>query len=209
MDDRRSHWETVYAARPVDRLSWFQPIAAASLELIAATGAGPAARLVDVGGGASPLAGELLERGWAKVTVLDIASSALQSARTALGDGAGRIDWCVADVLDWRPAEPFDIWHDRAVFHFLTEPSDRARYRRTLAGALRPGGWLILGAFGPKGPDRCSGLPVRRWSADALAREFAPGFVLKQSFDEAHQTPGGVTQAFTWALFRRTSGEPA
>jgi 2-polyprenyl-3-methyl-5-hydroxy-6-metoxy-1,4-benzoquinol methylase len=202
-DDRRSHWESVYAAKAPDQASWFQPTAAASLRLLDDAGVGPGARLVDVGGGASPLAGELLRRGWTDVTVLDIAAGALEAARTALGADADKIGWHVADVLDWRPQQSFDVWHDRAVFHFLTEPDQRARYRRVVAGALRPGGWVVLGVFGTEGPERCSGLGVQRWSAEGLAEEFGPAFALRQTFDERHQTPDGAAQMFTWVLLER------
>jgi SAM-dependent methyltransferase len=203
MSDRQDHWERVYATKASDRVSWFQATAAPSLELIEAAGAEPAWRMVDVGGGASPLAGELLARGWRAVTVLDIATSALDVARRGLGAAADQVDWVVSDVLDWRPEARFDLWHDRAVFHFLTEPEQRRRYREVLEAALIPGGWLVLGAFGPDGPERCSDLPVQRWSPEALARELGPGFSLRQSFDQTHQTPWGSAQIFSWSLFER------
>jgi SAM-dependent methyltransferase len=203
MPDRQSHWENVYAGKPSDAVSWFQTHAAPSLRLIDETRAAPAARLVDVGGGASPLAGDLVARGWTALTVLDIAASALEVARAALGTAAAGVEWVAADVLDWRPAAAFDLWHDRAVFHFLTEPEQRARYRETLDAALKRGGWLIMGVFAPGGPEACSGLPVQRWSAEELAEEFGPDFVLKHTFEEMHQTPWGAGQLFTWALFER------
>jgi trans-aconitate methyltransferase len=205
MTDRREHWEQVYANRPLDQLSWSQPSAAPSLRLIEASGAGRATAFVDVGGGASPLTGELLDRGWRDLTVLDIAEPALAAARARMGPGAERVDWVAADVLAWRPGKRFALWHDRAVFHFLTEAAERAAYRATLEAGLAPGGWLIVAAFAPDGPERCSGLPVHRWSADALAQELGPGYALAESFGEEHHTPGGAVQRFTWTMFRKAA----
>ena len=203
MTDRRAHWEQIYASRRPDAVSWFQAKAEPSLGLIGRTGAGPPSRLVDVGGGASPLAAGLVAQGWRAPTVLDIAEAALAAAREAAGPAAASVDWVAADVLDWRPAEPFDLWHDRAVFHFLTEADDRARYRATLAAALRPDGWLILAAFAPDGPEICSGLPVQRWSAAGLEAELGEGYALRHTLDETHTTPWGAGQKFTWTLFQR------
>lgn len=203
MEDREGHWRSVYRSKPADAASWFQPHAETSLALIEATGAGPDTPLVDVGGGASPLAGDLIARGWTDLTVLDIAGSGLDLARAALGDRAEAVTWIVADVTAWRPERPFGLWHDRAVFHFLTEPDQRAQYRQALDAGLAPGGWLVMGAFGPQGPERCSGLPVRRWSADELAEELGPAFALRRASEELHRTPGGAAQSFTWTLFER------
>jgi SAM-dependent methyltransferase len=208
MTNRREHWEQIYATRPLDQLSWAQPVAAPSLRLIEASGVRADAPVVDVGGGASPLAADLVARGYSDLTVVDIAEPALAAARARLGAGADRVTWVVADVLAWRPTKRFALWHDRAVFHFLTRAEERARYRAALEAGLAPGGWLVIAAFAPDGPERCSGLPVHRWSPEALGQELGPGYRLAESFAEEHHTPGDAVQRFTWALFQK-SADPA
>ncbi|MBF0335095.1 MAG: class I SAM-dependent methyltransferase [Alphaproteobacteria bacterium] len=198
MTDRGAHWQDVYAGKAETEVSWFQPRPAVSLDFIAHGGFGPEARIVDVGGGASTLVDALLDQGFRDLTVLDIAPAALDRAKARLGGRAAGVDWVAADVGAWRPSAAFDLWHDRAVFHFLTDEDDRRAYRATLAAALRPGGQAILATFAPDGPERCSGLPVRRWSADELAAEFAPHFTLAESLAHEHVTPAGKVQRFTW-----------
>jgi trans-aconitate methyltransferase len=204
MDDRaaQQHWQAVYRTKTPTEVSWFQSSPEPSLAMIGQTGLGAGSRVIDVGGGASSLVDRLLDEGFA-VTVLDIADSALEAARSRLGPRAQAVTWIAADITEWRPAAGFDLWHDRAVFHFLTEPGQRASYKAALRAGLAPSGWLVMGAFAPNGPERCSGLPVRRWSTPELAAELGEDFQLIQSAEEVHQTPSGGAQAFTWALFRR------
>lgn len=204
-DDRAGHWQRVYETKATDAVSWYQAHPALSLELIALSGVGKRARLIDAGGGASVLVDHLLAAGYADITVLDIAPAALAAAQQRLGDDAGRVNWVAADVLSWRPAAPFDLWHDRAVFHFLTEQDDRRRYVDTLRHALKPGGQVIISTFAPDGPEKCSGLPVQRHDAASIAATLGDGFTLIEQRDEHHLTPVGKEQHFVYARLRRQS----
>ncbi len=203
MAERQAYWENVYATKATDSVSWFQRSAGTSLAMIRAAAVAHDAAIIDIGGGASVLLDELFAAGFRDITVLDIAESALAASKTRLGPRAKDVHWIVADILSWKPERSYDLWHDRAVFHFLTAAGERAVYRATLEQALRPGGWLIIGTFAPEGPQRCSGLPVQRWSPDALAAELGAGFQLAASTREEHRTPGGAVQTFTWCRFRR------
>jgi SAM-dependent methyltransferase len=202
--DRRAHWEEVYRTKADADLSWFQERAAVSLELIAGISPRPRS-VIDVGGGQSGLAGELLGIGVERVAVLDISGAALERARERMGEAASRVEWIEADVV----AEPapelgrFEFWHDRAVFHFLTGAEERARYAALAARTVMRGGHLVIAAFGPSGPEKCSGLEVRRWDAGSLAAELGAGFELLPGREENHVTPWGKPQAFTYALLRR------
>jgi len=201
--DRESHWQGVYTSKDEAEVSWFQENPASSLDLIRRTGIDRTARLVDVGGGASRLVDRLLAIGYQSLTVLDIAEAALRKAQARLGGRAGMVEWVVADVTKWAPASPFDIWHDRAVFHFLTEASDRETYAATMSAAVREGGQAIIGTFAADGPERCSGLPIRRYDAAALAAAFAPDFRLAETLTEDHLTPGGKVQKFQFCRLLR------
>ncbi|MEV0273660.1 class I SAM-dependent methyltransferase [Hamadaea sp. NPDC050747] len=200
--DTAQHWRRTYDTKGVDEVSWYQTDPAVSLRLLTAAGLSPASRVLDVGGGASVLADRLLDAGIGDVTVLDIADSALSAARTRLGERAGAVTWLVRDVLAWNPEPRYDLWHDRAVFHFLTDPADRDRYRRVLAAGLAPGGHVVIGTFAADGPQSCSGLPVARYDADQLAAQF-PGFEPIESAREEHHTPWDSVQPFTWLVLRR------
>ncbi|NUO61296.1 MAG: class I SAM-dependent methyltransferase [Hamadaea sp.] len=200
--DTAQHWQRTYDTKGVDEVSWYQTDPAVSLRLLTAAGLTPASRVLDVGGGASVLADRLLDAGIGDVTVLDIADSALSAARTRLGERAGAVTWLVRDVLAWNPEPRYDLWHDRAVFHFLTDPADRDRYRRVLAAGLAPGGHVVIGTFAADGPQSCSGLPVARYDADQLAAQF-PGFEPIESAREEHHTPWDSVQPFTWLVLRR------
>ncbi|MEE8352123.1 MAG: class I SAM-dependent methyltransferase [Rhodospirillales bacterium] len=203
MTDLKNHWQGVYAGKAEDALTWFQDMPEVSLGLIARTGALPDARIIDIGGGASRLVDGLLERGFSDLTVLDIADAGLQQSKDRLGDTAARIKWLVADITHWTPAGSFDLWHDRAVFHFLTDEKGRAAYRNTLEAALVPGGQIIIGTFALDGPESCSGLPVRRYDGEALGRELGQGFRLEENVLEGHVTPKGNTQHFQFSRFVR------
>ncbi len=203
MSARQAHWDNIYATKPANSVSWFQASARPSLEMIRATGIERAEPVIDIGGGASVLADELLHDGFQDVTVLDIAAPALKVCHDRLGSRAGLVHWIVADVLTWKPQRSYGLWHDRAAFHFLTEPQDRLTYRDTVEHTLTPGGWLILATFAPDGPEKCSGLPVHRWSPEGLAAEWGDGFQLIESLREEHSTPWGAPQSFTWSRFRK------
>jgi hypothetical protein len=192
----RDHWRAVYEARKPDEVSWHQPVPEPSLEALERLGIGPAASLIDVGGGASALAGALAGRGWQDVTVLDIAASAIAA-------DAGPVRWIESDILAWRPDRTYDVWHDRALLHFLTKPAQRARYVETLNAATHGGSVAIIAAFALDGPELCSGLPVRRYDAETMAAELGEGFVRIESWRQAHVTPWGATQNFQWCAFRR------
>lgn len=199
--DRQAHWQGVYASRDETAVSWFQERPATSIELIRRY-APPDASVVDVGGGASRLVDHLIGLGY-RVTVLDIAEAALAKARARLGRRAAEVAWIAADVTRWRAAEPLDLWHDRAVFHFLTEAADRRLYAETMAAAVTPGGHAVIATFAPDGPERCSGLPVCRYAPETLAAEFAGDFTLVDRRAEEHRTPGGAVQRFQFAVLRR------
>lgn len=194
-----SHWERVYETNSPDTVSWSQPHADLSLDLIQRIGAGPATRVIDVGGGASTLVDDLLANGVGDVTVLDISPAALGLAQRRLGARAGRVHWIAGDItrVELEPAA-YDIWHDRAVFHFRTEPADRAAYVAQVRRAVRPDGHVIVAAFGPVGPTHCSGLPVVRYEPRDLHAQFGGDFELLDQLSEAHHTPSGAIQQFVY-----------
>jgi 2-polyprenyl-3-methyl-5-hydroxy-6-metoxy-1,4-benzoquinol methylase len=200
--DRHDHWETVYRTKAPDEVSWYQPSLAVSLRLIADCELPKTAAVIDIGGGASTLADHLLGEGFVDVSVLDLAETALARARARLGKAGDAVTWIADDITTWQPPQKYDLWHDRAVFHFLTDPADRLAYRRTLAAALKPRGHVVIATFALEGPERCSGLPVQRYNATSLAAELGAAFELVDSEDERHQTPGGAIQAFTYCRFR-------
>jgi 2-polyprenyl-3-methyl-5-hydroxy-6-metoxy-1,4-benzoquinol methylase len=199
----REHWRGVYETKRPDEVSWYQALPEPSLAALDRLGADPSKSLVDVGAGASTLADALLDRGWRDVTLVDIAEPALEATRLRLGPRAGRVRWDIADVRHWQAGRSFDIWHDRAVFHFLTEAGDRAAYRRSLEAATHPGSLVIIATFAMDGPKQCSGLPVRRYDAESLVTEFGVAFTLVEAWSQAHVTPWNSSQSFQWAVFRR------
>jgi 2-polyprenyl-3-methyl-5-hydroxy-6-metoxy-1,4-benzoquinol methylase len=198
---RKTHWETVYASKGERDVSWFQESPTVSLQLIAATGAGPDSHVIDIGGGASRLVDALVARGYRAVTVLDISDAALGTAKTRIGRGADGVTWIAADVTRWEPRQRYDVWHDRAAFHFLTDIDDRRAYVRCLTQALRPGGQAIIGTFSLEGPERCSGLPVVRYDARSLGDVLGPAFSLLETRDEEHRTPWGSSQQFQFGRY--------
>jgi SAM-dependent methyltransferase len=195
------HWEAVYTSKSDEDLSWTQPEPRTSLEWIGEV-CPAAGRVIDVGGGASALAGRLLDRGYS-VAVLDVAAAALERARQRLGARASQIRWIVADVTAAPDLGTFDVWHDRAVFHFLTNPADRAAYAALLARTVPAGGHAVIATFALDGPQKCSGLEVRRYDGPALAAELGAGCELLRSVSETHVTPWGQPQSFQYSLFRR------
>lgn len=199
---RRNHWSGVYSTKPADAVSWYQDEPALSLELIRRSCA-PPARVIDVGGGASFLVDRLLEAGYSP-GVLDISAAPLELVQRRLGAAAAGVSWIVADVTEYVAAEPWDVWHDRAVFHFLTEPPQRAAYRDAVLAGTHPGSAIIIATFGPEGPTRCSGLPTMRYSPEQLAAELGAGFELREHVVELHQPPAGGEQQFVYCRFGRT-----
>ena len=203
MEDRRGHWERVYANRDPSTVSWYQENPARSLILIEETAAPADAPIIDIGGGASRLVDRLLDIGYGRVTVLDLAPTALQHAQERLGARSRDVTWLDADVLEHQFEHRYAVWHDRAVFHFLTDPGDRDRYVAQLEAAVEPGGHVILATFGPDGPETCSGLPVQRHSPESLTDCLGAGFEPIDFQEEAHHTPAGKIQHFLYGRFRR------
>lgn len=201
--DRQTHWQNVYATKAEKEVSWFQENPVPSLELIAAAGIARDASIIDVGGGASRLVDGLLEKGFQKIAILDLSANALKEAKKRLGRRADGIDWIAADVTGWEPSTTYDLWHDRAAFHFLTEAADRDAYVVRLNKAIRPGGQVIIATFALDGPERCSGLPIVRYDSEALTRTLGPAFDLLDSRAHDHLTPGGNTQRFQFSRFRK------
>ena len=204
--NHKQHWETIYRKKSATEVSWYQAHPIRSLDLILATAISKDARILDVGGGASVLVDRLLDHGFTNVTVLDISSLALQQARKRLGERAKRVEWIAADLLEFESPQRFDLWHDRALFHFLTDAEERTTYLRKVNCMLVAGGHLILSTFSLEGPPQCSGLDVMRYSAVTLGNEVGAGFALVKSFDETHLTPSQVEQQFVYCWFRRQSG---
>lgn len=202
----KDHWEKVYSTKATDAVSWFQPHADCSVGLIMAAGVGRDAAIIDVGGGASSLVDDLLANGFTNVTVLDLSAAALAAARKRLGTRASEVQWIEADITKADlPANKYDVWHDRAVFHFLTSPEDRAAYVKAVFHSVRPGGHVIVATFAEDGPAQCSGLPVMRYRADELHAEFGDAFSLLNHRKEAHHTPSGTVQQFVYCYCRRVS----
>ncbi len=204
MSESQAHWEQVYRDKRQDEVSWYRAHLETSLNLIEATGRDTSAAVIDVGGGESTLVDDLLARGYSDVTVLDLAEPALAATRERLGTAAARVQWLCGDVtqMEFAPAR-YDIWHDRAVFHFLTEPAQRAAYVQRVLHSVRVGGHVIVGTFGPEGPTRCSGLEVARYEPDKLHAEFGSPFVLEKHLVEVHKTPWDSAQQFVWCYCRR------
>lgn len=201
---RKTHWENVYNLKSADAVSWHQEHADTSLALIRQSGLSLDAELIDVGGGASTLIDDLLRLGYRNLTVLDIAASGLNIARNRLGEHAASVHWLEADVTTTSfPKQKYDLWHDRAVFHFLTESEDRARYLHALTEALKPGSFAIIGTFAQDGPDHCSGLPTQRYNVESLSATLGPRFELLGRLEEEHHTPSGAVQNFLYCYFRR------
>ena len=206
-EDRKDHWETVYATKHENEVSWFQDDPAPSLELIERAHPGKDTEIIDIGCGASRLVDGLVERGFRHVTALDISAAALDLAALRLGRRASEVRWITADVTEWNPSRRFVIWHDRAAFHFLVEEADRAAYVARLKEALVPGGHAIIATFAADGPDACSGLPVHRYDAAGLAAELGAEFTLLDCRQHDHLTPWNSSQRFQFSIFQRRGGQ--
>lgn len=200
---RQAHWDNVYTSRGEKDVSWYQDRATPSLELIALTGLAADAEIIDIGGGASRLVDSLLLANFRRLTVLDLSGAALDAARQRLGEQAAFVKWVIADVTTWEPSQTYDLWHDRAAFHFLTDRADQSAYVERLKRAVKPAGFVIIGTFAPDGPERCSGLPIVRYDAAALAAMLGHEFELIDARRHEHTTPWGAVQRFQFATFRR------
>jgi 2-polyprenyl-3-methyl-5-hydroxy-6-metoxy-1,4-benzoquinol methylase len=203
--DLHAHWESVYRTKGERDVSWFQERPEISLELIKATGIAPDAGIIDIGGGASRLVDALLDAGFVNLTVLDLSESALAAAKARIGAPGAKVKWIAADITAWQPSEAYDLWHDRAAFHFLTEAKDRAAYAARVSRAVRAGGHVIIGTFALDGPERCSGLPVVRHDAASIAAILGPSFTLVETRKHAHRTPMDTVQRFQFSRFRRAT----
>lgn len=199
--DRRRHWDAKYATTGATQVSWFQAAPRQSRALLDRCGVTPQHSVIDVGGGASSLAADLVGDGWTDVTVLDVSAEALAAAQQRCLH-PDLIEWVDVDLLRWVPARRYDVWHDRAVFHFLVEPSEVASYRQTMRSALNRDAVVVVATFAEDGPTHCSGLPVRRYDADALVEALGAGLTLVASAREEHVTPTGAVQPFTWVALR-------
>lgn len=198
------HWDEVHRTREPSAVSWFEAVPEASLKLLDTLGVGPDEPVLDAGAGSSGLAAALLERSFVDVTVLDLSQEALRIARERLGNRARSVQWIVADLLDWPPPRRFAVWHDRAVFHFLTDDGQQQRYRRVLREALTPGAAVVIATFAADGPRQCSGLPVRGYDADELAAAMGAGFEIRVTGRVEHRAPSGNVQPFTYVGLRRS-----
>ncbi|MBS1802378.1 MAG: class I SAM-dependent methyltransferase [Acidobacteria bacterium] len=200
MMDVQEHWDHIYQTKESDQVSWYAPHLNTSLDLIQRTGVSPQGGIIDVGGGESTLVDDLLIRGYKNITVLDISRTAIDANKRRLRGKAENVCWVAADITNvaLAPAS-FDVWHDRAVFHFLTASGDREAYIRQIEHALKPDGHVIIGAFGPEGPTKCSGLEVARYDAASLHHIFGRRFRLVESRNQAHKTPLGVTSSSSTA----------
>lgn len=203
--DRQAHWDRIYSTRPAEELSWFQKHPTLSIELIERTGGGPRTAVIDIGGGDSLLIDGLLELGYDDLTVLDVSPAALDRARLRLEDKAESVRWIAGDVISYEPEREYDLWHDRAVFHFLTAAADRCRYVEVMGQALKPGGQAIIATFSLEGPPKCSGLEVQRYSVESLTAELGAGIELIESRPQVHQTPAGESQPFVYCRLARTA----
>lgn len=200
--DAKEHWEDIYHAKKPQELSWYQEKPKTSLNLIAEIGLNRKSKIIDIGAGDSTLVDNLIALGYRDLTLLDVSEAALEKAKNRLGNNSGRVKWVVSDVREFKTDERYDIWHDRAVLHFLTAEEEVRRYADAVRRFLNPNGYVIIAAFSVNGPKRCSGLEVRRYSENSLKEVFCD-FEHIKSFEEEHQTPWGTKQAFVYNLFRK------
>jgi 2-polyprenyl-3-methyl-5-hydroxy-6-metoxy-1,4-benzoquinol methylase len=199
----QKHWEAIYRRNAPDAVSWYRRHLDTSLALIQKAAPEPSAPIIDVGAGEATLVDDLLAAGYQNPTVLDVSQTAIDVTKARLGAKAEQVHWIVADILSCElPANEYDVWHDRAVFHFLTAPKQRSAYVRQVANSVKPGGHVLVGTFGPDGPTKCSGLDVVRYDADSLHAEFGVRFQIMDSVKEMHDTPFGTTQQFLYCLCR-------
>jgi len=207
-EHRQGHWQRTYQAKTEQEVSWHQDSPEPSVTLVTAAAGSLASPIIDIGGGASHLVDHLVQRGYLKVAVLDLSSAALAKAQARLGAQAAAVDWIAADITTWTPTHRYDVWHDRATFHFMVTEADRSAYLARLRLALVPGGHAIIATFALDGPEKCSGLPVTRYDAESLADTLGREFTFVRSERHFHRTPWDAVQAFQFSVFRRQSGAP-
>jgi 2-polyprenyl-3-methyl-5-hydroxy-6-metoxy-1,4-benzoquinol methylase len=200
---RKNHWENVYEKKLSTEVSWYQAHPTVSLELIASTGINHDSGIIDVGGGASALVDKLLDEGFKDLTILDISSQAMDYAKNRLGKRAENVNWIEADITDFDSSVKYDLWHDRAVFHFLINEEDRKRYVACMNKSLNPGGHVIISTFAIDGPLKCSGLPIERYNPEKMKNELGDFFNFIRSADETHRTPSAIEQKFTYFYFKK------
>jgi ubiquinone/menaquinone biosynthesis C-methylase UbiE len=202
--ETKTHWENVYETKASTEVSWFQEYPEVSLQLIERSNVDKSGQIIDIGGGASTLADNLLVRNYQNITVLDISAAALQVARERIGSQSKVVNWLVADITQVQlPHNFYDVWHDRAVFHFLTNAADRQKYVKAVMSSVKTGGHVIIATFGIDGPSRCSGLEIVRYNPDTLHNEFGNNFDLVHTISESHETPFGIEQKFIYCYFRK------
>ncbi|HVW93584.1 MAG TPA: class I SAM-dependent methyltransferase [Devosia sp.] len=203
MNERAQHWDRIYATKGENEVSWFEENPELSLALIRSAGVDTSKSVIDIGGGASRLVDALEKAGQSRIAVLDLSEIALQRSRERVA--SGNIEWIVADVTTWAPARHYDVWHDRAAFHFLIEAEQQQAYVAALRAAVPVGGVAIIGTFAPNGPEKCSGLPVARYSAERLKSVLGDDFALMGQLLHEHRTPWGAVQHFQFSTFRRSA----
>jgi 2-polyprenyl-3-methyl-5-hydroxy-6-metoxy-1,4-benzoquinol methylase len=201
--DKKHHWEDVYRKKKVDEVSWYQARPGLSLRMIAAANLARDAAIIDVGGGASLLIDNLITQGYTNLSVLDISGESLKCAKERIGSSGQNVQWIESNITDFNPQQKFQFWHDRAVFHFLTNPDERARYLEVMNRSLASGAYAMIATFAPDGPEKCSGLPVQRYSHESLQQILGPACKMVLQEQETHLTPAGGQQKFIYALFRK------
>jgi 2-polyprenyl-3-methyl-5-hydroxy-6-metoxy-1,4-benzoquinol methylase len=201
--NRKTHWENIYQSKAATEVSWYQPTPETSLGFLSESNLPATAKIIDIGGGDSFLVDNLLDRGYHDITVLDISETAIQRAKQRLGERAGKVKWIVADVTDFKPTEQYDFWHDRAAFHFLTQPDEISGYINTVNQFINLGGILVIGTFSERGPDKCSGIEIRKYSETDLTQLLTSNFERVKCITTDHKTPFGTIQNFTFCSFRR------
>ena len=201
--NRKDHWEQIYSDKKSTEVSWYQQYPQHSLDLIKATGIDLSASIIDIGGGASTLVDFLLDAGYQNLSVLDISPAAIEQAKFRLGKRANKVEWLEQDITLFTADRPFDVWHDRAVFHFLTDTLDRSSYIHTMCRVLSPGAHVIIATFDLNGPEKCSGLDIKRYSPETMSAALGDSFQLLETSTEEHKTPGGSSQSFIYCHFLR------
>lgn len=203
MGDKKEHWEKIYTTKEFKETSWFQKKPVVSLDIIESLGLSREARIIDIGGGDSYLVDNLLDLGYKNLNVLDISEVAIEKAKTRIGEKAGKVIWIVSDAVNYKADKKFDLWHDRAAFHFLTEEKKINTYLDNLKASVKPGGYVILATFSEKGPEKCSGITIKQYSAQDMERLFEKDFEIVRVENIDHTTPWGDKQNFTFGLFRK------
>ncbi|HVY75324.1 MAG TPA: class I SAM-dependent methyltransferase [Puia sp.] len=206
MSDRKQHWDHIYQTRPLEAVSWYEPTPEISLRFIGQLNLSPKAKIIDIGGGDSLLVDHLMDLGYEDLTVLDISAAAIERAKKRLGEKAIKVKWIVADITRFRPTEQYDLWHDRAAFHFLTDEPDISKYLEAAVVALKPTGVLVIGTFSEQGPQKCSGLMVKQYSEQTMTQRLKEYFEKIRCVGVDHRTPAGAVQDFVFCSFRRISG---